>query len=208
MTTTPISPTGGAAGARGNDFLALAGRVAAAHKAIFARIEAALDGWFLGLTARLVFAAVLLAYYLNSFATKVGDGVLGVFSIQDGAYFQILPSVVEAYDYNAAAVPFFPWDLIVFAGTYSELLLPLLIVVGLFTRLAALGMIGFVLVQSYVDIAFHGVDAETVGALFDRFPDAAITDQRALWVFLLAVLAVKGAGTVSLDALLRRGLRA
>lgn len=181
--------------------------VAALYETVFARIEAALDGWFIGLSARLVFAAVLLVYYLNSFATKVGDGILGVFAIQDGAYFQILPSVVEAYDYNASAVPFFPWDLIVAAGTYSELLLPLMIVVGLLTRLAALGMIGFVLVQSYVDIAFHGVDAKTVGALFDRFSDAAIMDQRALWLFLLAVLVVKGAGAVSLDALIARKLR-
>jgi len=172
------------------------------------RAEAALDGWFLGLLARFVFAAVLLIYYLNSAATKVGDGIAGFFSIGDNAYFQILPSVVEAYGYDASQVPFFPWDLIVFAGTYAEFILPLLIVLGLFTRLAAIGMIGFTLVQSTVDIAFHGVDAQTIGSWFDRLPDAAILDQRAFWVFLLLVLVVKGAGAVSLDWVLGKFLLA
>lgn len=172
------------------------------------RAEAALDGWFLGLLARFVFAAVLLLYYLNSAATKVGDGIVGFFSVGDNAYFQILPSVVEAYGYDASQVPFFPWDIVVFAGTYAEFILPLLIVLGLFTRLAAIGMIGFTLVQSYVDIAFHGVDAKTIGNWFDRLPDAVILDQRAFWVFLLLVLVVKGAGVVSLDWVLRRTLQA
>lgn len=171
-------------------------------------VEARLEGWFLGLLARFFFAAVLLIYYLNSAATKVGEGIAGFFSVGDNAYFQILPSVVEAYGYDASQVPFFPYDLIVIAGTYAEFILPILIVLGLFTRLAALGMIGFTLVQSYVDIVFHGVDAKTIGAWFDRFSDAAILDQRALWVFLLVTLVVKGAGAVSLDWVLGRKLAA
>jgi putative oxidoreductase len=181
-------------------------RLTALHGHIFGLAEARLDGWFLGLFARFVFAAVLLVYYLNSAATKVGEGIAGFFSIGDNAYFQILPSVVEAYGYDASQVPFFPWDLIVIAGTYAEFVLPLLIVLGLFTRLAALGMIGFIALQSYVDIAFHGADAATIGAWFDYLSNAAILDQRALWVFLLVTLAVKGAGAVSLDALLCRGV--
>jgi putative oxidoreductase len=181
-------------------------RLTALHGRIFGLAEARLDGWFLGLFARFVFAAVLLVYYLNSAATKVGEGIAGFFSIGDNAYFQILPSVVEAYGYDASQVPFFPWDLIVIAGTYAEFVLPLLIVLGLFTRLAALGMIGFIALQSYVDIAFHGADAATIGAWFDHLSNAAILDQRALWVFLLVTLVVKGAGAVSLDALLCRSV--
>lgn len=172
------------------------------HGRVFGFLEAKLDGWFLGLLARLVFAAVLAIYYLHSAATKVGDGVTGFFSIGDNAYFQILPSVVEAYGYDASQVPFFPYDIIVFAGTYAEFVLPVLIVLGLFTRLAALGMIGFIVVQSYVDIAFHGVDAATIGSWFDRLPSAAILDQRAFWVFVLIYLVVRGAGALSLDAVL------
>jgi putative oxidoreductase len=68
--------------------------------------------------------------------------------------------------------------------------------------MAALGMIGFIAVQSFVDIAFHHADEKTIGALFDRFPDSVILDQRALWMVLLVTLAVRGAGMVSLDHLL------
>ena len=181
-------------------------RLVALYRCAVGIVEGWLDGWFLGLFARVVFAAVLLVYYLNSFSTKVGDGVAGFFSLTDNAYFQILPTVVEAYGYDASQVPFFPYDLIVIAGAYAEFLLPILIVLGLFTRLAALGMIGFIVVQSFVDIAFHGVDAATIGAWFDRLPDAVILDQRALWIFLLITLAVKGAGAVSLDWVLGKKL--
>ena len=182
----------------------LTARLTTWHGRVFGLVEAKLDGWFLGLTARLVFAAVLAVYYLHSASLKVGDGVIGFFSIGDNAYFQILPSVVEAYGYDASQVPFFPYDIIVFAGTYAEFVLPVLIVLGLFTRLASLGMIGFIVVQSYVDIAFHGVDAATIGTWFDRLPNAAILDQRAFWVFLLVYLVVRGAGALSLDTLLGR----
>lgn len=176
-----------------------------AHNAVFSGLERALNGWFLGLAARFVFAGVLFFYYLTSFKTKIGEGIGGFFSIQDGAYFQILPKVVEAFDYNASKVPFFPYDIIVFAGTYTELILPILIVIGLFTRLAAFGMIGFIIVQSYVDVTAHGVDGDTFGALFDKASDATIMDQRTLWVFVLVYLVVKGAGAISIDGILSRG---
>ena len=162
----------------------------------------ALDGWFIGLPARLTFAAVLFGYFWNSALTKIGDGPLGFLNITDGAYVQILPSVMEANSYDSSALSFFPWGLIVFLGTYAELVLPVLIVAGLFTRLAALGMLVFIAVQSYVDIAFHRAGPEAIGALFDRLPSAPIADQRALWAFLLLTLVVKGGGALSLDALL------
>ena len=178
--------------------------VVSLHGKVFEAIQRSLEDWLPGLLARLVFAAVLLVYFLNSASRKVGDGAAGVFTVTDNAYFQILPSVVERYGYDASRVPLFPWDLIVYLGTYGELLLPVLIVIGLFTRIAALGMMVFVIVQSYVDIAFHNADRETIGAWFDRFSDAAILDQRALWLFLLAYLVIRGAGKVSLDYLIHR----
>ncbi|WP_374565336.1 DoxX family protein [Nitratireductor sp. ZSWI3] len=181
--------------------------VASAHHRVFATIERLLDGWFLGLAARFAFLAVLYFYFLNSFRTKVGAGLSGFFEVSDGAYYQIVLPAVEAAGGDVAALAFFPWRLIVWLGTYSEFVLPLLIVVGLFTRLAALGMIGFVLVQSYVDINIHKVGAETAGAWFDRFSDSLIWDQRTLWVFLLLYLVVRGAGRISIDALLARRMR-
>ena len=81
-----------------------------------------------------------------------------------------------------------------------------LIVLGLFTRLAALGMIGFVTVQSLTDVYGHGQTGE-IGAWFDRLPDAIILDQRALWVFLLLVLVIKGAGPLSFDRALKPAQR-
>lgn len=93
---------------------------------------------------------------------------------------------------------------VVTAGTWAEFVLPLLIVVGLFTRLAALGMIGFIAVQSYVDVHGHGVSGETLGAVFDRASGALIWDQRLLWGFVLVVLVMKGGGALALDRPLQR----
>ena len=172
------------------------------HHKVFGGVERGLGDWFLGLSARLAYAAVLFVYFYSSAATKVGEGVFGFLSVSDNAYFQILPQVVERHGFDPTQVPFLPYGLIVYAGTYAELILPLLIVVGLFTRVAALGMIVFVAVQSFVDIRYHGVDAETIGAYFDAFPDALILDQRLLWGFLLVYLVVRGAGAVSVDRLI------
>ena len=170
---------------------------------IYGRITRALDStfdaWFLGLLARFVFLAVLFVYFINSALTKVGDGVLGFFTIKDAAYFQILPTVVERFGYDASQVPIFPYGIIVVMGTYSEFILPILIVLGFLTRIAALGMIVFVIVQSYVDVAFHKVDAATLGAWFDNLSNGAIMDQRFFWVFLLLYLVLRGPGLISLD---------
>jgi putative oxidoreductase len=77
--------------------------------------------------------------------------------------------------------------------------------VGLLTRLAALGMIGFIFVQSIVDITGHGVAGADIGAWFDKASSALILDQRSFWVFALIVLVVRGAGPLSLDRVLGLG---
>ena len=151
--------------------------------------------------ARLVFAAVLFVYFWNSAATKLGPGPLGFLMPTDGAYIQIFPKAVEAAGYDTSQLGFFHWA-VVTAGTSAELLLPLLILAGLFTRLAALGMIGFVIVQSLTDIHGHGVGGDDLGRWFDGMSGALILDQRALWTFLLATLVMLGAGPLSLDRLL------
>ena len=158
------------------------------------------DGWLLGLAARFTFLAVLFNYYWNAAQTKL-DGSL--FTLSTGAYAQIVPPIIEAAGYDRTAVPLF-WTVIVYAGTYAEFILPILLVVGLFSRPAALGMIVFIIVQSYVDLTFHGVDAETAGMWFDRFQDAIIFDQRLLWAFPLLYVVFKGPGLISLDTLLGR----
>jgi putative oxidoreductase len=150
--------------------------------------------WLLPGLARLIFAGVLLAYFWASAATKLD----GPFSPTIGAYGQIFPRAFDAVGFDPDKLGLWHW-LVALAGAWAEFLLPALIVLGLFTRLAALGMIGFVLVQSLTDIFGHGVDS---GAWFDRASDALILDQRAFWLFLLALLVVKGPGPLSADRFL------
>ncbi|MBL4646937.1 MAG: DoxX family protein [Rhizobiales bacterium] len=171
------------------------------HDRIFNAIEDATEGWLLGFAARLVFPATLLVYFWTSGLTKIGEGLFGFLSPSDGAYIQIFPKAFEEAGYDSSAFGFVP-DMIVLFGTWAEFILPLLIVIGLFTRLSALAFIGFICVMSYVDIYGHGADAATIGAFFDKDASSLISDQRLFWGFLMLVLVIKGAGKISIDALL------
>ena len=82
--------------------------IANVHNGIFGGIQRYFEDWFLGLFARLVFAAVLFFYFFNSALTKIGEGALGFLEIQDGAYVQILPSVMEHYGYDGFPDPGLP----------------------------------------------------------------------------------------------------
>lgn len=155
----------------------------------------------LSLVVRGTFASVLLPFFFTSFLTKV-DG----FSLTIGAYAQIVPKQIEALGYDSSALSW-PLHLLVLAGTLAELVLPLAVVAGLATRLSALAMIGFVGVMSLTDIYGHGVEAQTIGALFDGDPYAVIADQRLLWVVMLVVLMVTGGGAFSSDAMVSWWLR-
>jgi len=150
--------------------------------------------------ARFVFAATLLIYFWNSGGTK-WEGT--PFSPSLGGYAQIFPKGMEAVGYDISQFGTFHWAVVV-SGTLAEYILPLLIVIGLFTRFAALGMIGFVVVQSLTDLYGHGgiEHVETLGKWFDRLPDGAILDQRAFWMIALVTLVLKGAGPLSADRFL------
>lgn len=146
--------------------------------------------------SRFVFAAVLWWYYVKSGLSKF-EGL----SLSAGAYVQILPKAMEAVGYDSSQLSF-PSHVIVFAGSVTEIILPVLIVIGLLTRPAAVAMIGFVVVQSVVDVIGHGLDAATIGAWFDRFSSALVLDQRAFWVLGLSILVFMGPGPLSLDRLI------
>ncbi len=152
----------------------------------------------LGLAGRLVFAATLAGFFWSSALTKI-DGI----GLSLNAYAQIFPRAMEAVGYDASQLGAFA-HLVAAAGTAAEFVLPLLLILGLFTRPAALGTIGFLMVMSLTDIIGHGVDASAIGALFDRAPDSPILDQRLLWGFLMMVLVFTGGGALSLDRWLRR----
>lgn len=173
-----------------------------------AQVQALLasDGVVLPTLARFTFAAVLLVYFWHAAATKLGPGLFGLFEPSMGAYAQIFPRAMEAAGFDPGQLGLWHRAVVV-AGTAAEFVLPALIVLGLLTRLAALGMIGFVVLQSLTDLYGHGgiEHAGTLGAWFDRMPDGAILDQRLFWVFVLVTLVMKGAGPLSLDrALLAR----
>ena len=168
------------------------------NQTIARQIHAIFEPWLLPLVTRFAFAAVLMNYYWTSAMTKIGESL---WQPSIGAYYQIFPVATEAVSYDATQLSGF-YTFIVLLGTYAEFVLPALIVVGLFTRLSAFGMIGFIVVQTLTDIYGHGVDAATTGALFDAASDGLIFDQRLLWVTVLFVIFTRGPGTLSLDKLL------
>lgn len=176
----------------------------------FSRLQTALfapldkDDWLLPTLARFVFFAVFFYYFNNSFGTKIASFDIPVLSIKvplalmpeaSSAFIQMFPKAFETAGYDETAMSSIYW-IIAFVGTWGEFILPVLIVVGLFTRIAAIGMIGFVLVQTLTDVAGHSIP---LGAWFNNLPE--LIDTRSLWVFLLVVLAVKGAGPYALDRL-------
>lgn len=153
--------------------------------------------WLVPTLARVTFLAVLFFYFWNSAVLKI-DG--SIFSPSSGAFGQIFPKAAEAVLWDVTQMNIFQ-RIVIFAGTVAEFVLPVLIVVGLLTRLAAFGMIGFIIVQTLVDVTGHGAQ---LGSLFDS-PQALI-DQRTMWIFLFVVLVFKGAGPLSIDGILRKPL--
>jgi len=174
------------------------------HDAIFSGIEG-LTVPLMTTLARFLFAAILLMYFWNSGLTKLGDGILGFLFPSDGAYIQVFPRTVEAAGYDFSQLGTTHW-VIVTLGMWAEFILPLLVAIGLFTRLAAFGMIGFIAIQSWVDLFGHGgISNGTLGGWFDRFPDGLILDQRAFWIFVLLYLVLRGGGPLSVDRIFRNG---
>lgn len=170
------------------------------HNGIFAELER-LSPAVMPTLARFIFASVLFLYYWNSALTKLGkDGLIALVQPNANMFGQMFPKAAEAVFWDVSQATLFQ-KAVMLAGTWAEFILPVLIVIGLFTRLAALGMIGFIAVQSLVDLFGHGgiAHAETLGAWFDGMPSGVILDQRAFWVFVLLYLVFKGAGPLSLD---------
>ena len=90
------------------------------------------------------------------------------------------------YEY---AVPVLPFELTAFLATAFELGAPVLLVLGLTTRLAALPLLVMTLVIQFV-----------LGAANPAYDNI----QHVYWMFLLAALILRGAGPLSVDRLLAR----
>ena len=87
-------------------------------------------------------------------------------------------------------VPLLPPGIAAVAGTFGELAFPLLLIPGLVTRAAALGLsaVNLLAVVSY----WHVLGGEGY--------EAALA-QHVLWGYMLAVIVLFGGGTISLDRL-------
>ena len=153
----------------------------------------------LPLLARIAFMLVLLKYFWGSAMTKLGDGIGGIFALNPNAYFQMFPKAMEAANFDPSGLSVVH-KLIAIAGTWGEFILPALIVLGLFSRLAGVGMAVFVAVQTYVDVTGHGAD---FGGWFNSQSGELIADQRLMWYLLFAILIVKGGGLLSVDRALK-----
>ncbi len=170
-------------------------------------IEFRIGAFVMPTLARFVFAALFALYYWNSAVTKLGGDISGLWEPSFNAFAQIFPKGAEAAGYDIAQASAFQ-KIVILAGTWAEFILPALIIIGFFTRFAALGMVGFVIVQTLTDLLGHNLidDPKTLGAWFDGAPDSIIMDQRALWIMLLLVLVFRGAGPLSIDQLFKRWL--
>ncbi len=186
------------------DFLSALRRT---HDAVFETIQDSLDSWATGLFARFVFASVLMNFFVNSARAKLIDptgqgGALDFLTVEPIAIRQIAPEAFKAAGGDTSQIDLLTW-LVAYAGTYAEFLLPIFVVIGLFTRLSSIAMIGFIGVMTYVDVFGHGARFD-LSKMFDGRANDNFVDQRLLWLFPLVYLVIRGAGLVSLDALFGR----
>lgn len=126
----------------------------------------------------LLFTRIALAgIFWRSARTKVEDGRF--LTIKDTTFFQFSDAPFNQ-------VPILNGDLGAYVTTYTEHLLPILLLLGLATRLGALGVLGMTLViQTFV------------------FPEMAVWWQtHILWVAMALILIVRGGGIFSLDRLI------
>lgn len=136
-------------------------------------------------------------------AGKVPDSILlafvrvvlaGIFwrsgetKVEPGTWFQVTETTYELFRTEYAGVPL-PPEVAALAATAAEHIFPALLVAGLFTRFAALGLLGMTLtIQFFV------------------YPEAW-WPVHSLWAALALVLMLRGGGWLGLDALLTRGRR-
>lgn len=124
----------------------------------------------------LVFVRLALAgIFWMSGRTKVEEGSL--LTVSENAIYQFSEEPFSN-------VPLLPSDMAAHLTTYAEHILPILLVLGLFTRLSALALMGMTLVIQ-----------------FFVFPEAW-WQVHILWVALAMVLIMRGGGVLSLDRLL------
>lgn len=131
------------------------------------RLTLLLNDSLLSLVARIGIAGI----FLMSGRTKVE----GFLTITDSTYYLFS---------NEYKIPLIPPEIAAHMAAYAEHLFPALLILGLFSRLSALALLGMTLViEVFV------------------YPDAWVT--HLSWAGLLLIILAKGAGKLSLDHSLR-----
>jgi putative oxidoreductase len=143
-----------------------------------ARVSGILSGRVIQGAALLACRIALAGVFWRAGRTKIEDGTL--LSISESTRF--------LFEYEYSGVPL-PTELSLYLATYAEHIFPILLVLGLATRLSALALLGMTMtIQIFV------------------YPDAwwAV---HSLWAALCLMLISARGGVLSLDEVLRRRLR-
>jgi putative oxidoreductase len=139
------------------------------------RIVASLSATWINAIMLLFVRISLAGIFWRSGRTKVDEG--SWLSVSDTAKF--------LFEEEYKGVPL-PPEFAAYMATYAEHLFPILLVIGLFTRLSALALLGMTMViQIFV------------------YPEAWWS-VHMIWVALALVLILRGGGSLSLDQLLTR----
>ncbi len=139
------------------------------------RAVALLSGRFAESIALIFVRIALAVIFWLSGRTKVEEGSL--LTVSENAIYQFSEEPFSN-------VPLLPSEFAAYLTTYAEHFLPILLVLGLFTRLSALALLGMTLViQLFV------------------FPEAW-WQVHIIWVALTLILITRGGGRFSLDAVL------
>ncbi len=156
------------------------------------------------LAVRAGFGVVLMPWFAFDGITKIAGLPLsvgppaGLWPLSLGAYASFTPEVLLLGAEPSAAQHLFALGM-----TLTQLVLPVLVVIGLFGRGAAVLLITHLWCAAEVHGQFAGK-----GALFDADPFDPAPDQVLLWSLVLLPIAVNGAGPISIDALVERLRRA
>ena len=172
-----------------NPALRLAARLHAAHQHVFALARRYLAGDALPLLARLALAGV----FWRSLLTKVETvklftwtELINNFPVEHARMrlpdfpLTLRPAALHQFETDFV-LPLVPPGIAVWVATLAEFVLPILLLLGLATRLSALALIGMTLViQIFV------------------FPDAW-WPTHALWIVIAGYIALNGPGRASVD---------
>lgn len=152
-----------------------------ASPALLRRYDAAVR-WLSG-TVPESFALLFVRIVLGGIFWRSGQT-----KVEPGTWFTLTDSTRELFNTEYSGVPL-PPELAAPLANAAEHMLPALLLVGLFTRFSALGLIGMTLViQVFV------------------YPDAW-WPEHSLWIGLASILALRGGGLLSFDAILVRKVR-